>query len=207
MNYLQLCQRLVQETGIADSGPATVTGQSGDMLRVVNWINDSWVKIQSMRPDWSWMWAQGSAVLAEGSDSITLPATVERLSLVHINNGVLNPITFADYSRAYLTTSAGKPNLYSIRPNGDVAFNATADADYTVYYDYYKAPAYFTGGTDAPTLPTRYHMLIVYNALRQYAQFDVAPELEAKAVLNFEDMLADLSRDQQPHVLLPETLA
>lgn len=31
MNFLDLCQRLVQETGIADDGPATVVGQITDM--------------------------------------------------------------------------------------------------------------------------------------------------------------------------------
>ena len=41
MNFLDLCQRLVRETGIADDGPATVTGQIGDFGRVVDWINDA----------------------------------------------------------------------------------------------------------------------------------------------------------------------
>ena len=60
MNYLQLCQRLVQETGIADSGPANTAGQVGDYGRITFWVNDAWLKIQSMRANWHWMWGGGN---------------------------------------------------------------------------------------------------------------------------------------------------
>ena len=50
-------------------------------------------------------------------------------------------------------------------------------------------------------------MLIVYEALRSYAQFDEAPELERKAVGYFEEMLADLERDQLARISPPMTLA
>ena len=50
-------------------------------------------------------------------------------------------------------------------------------------------------------------MLIVYEALRCYAQFDEAPELEQRAFLYYEEMLADLERDQLARIVAPESLA
>ena len=44
-------------------------------------------------------------------------------------------------------------------------------------------------------------MLIVYEALRCYAQFDEAPELEQRAFLYYEEMLADLERDQLARIV------
>ena len=46
-------------------------------------------------------------------------------------------------------------------------------------------------------------MLIVYEALRCYAQFDEAPELEQRAFLYYEEMLADLERDQLARIVAP----
>lgn len=207
MNYLQLCQRLVRETGIADSGPTGVSGQTGDMKRIVDWVNDSWVKVQSLRPDWNWMWSQTSATLSSGTHTITLPSDVESIQGVRVDGDVLQEISYDTYSKYYYERSTAKPNIYCVRPDGVVAFNTNADQDYTITFDYYKVPQYFTTNTDVPGLPSRYHMLIVYDALRQYAQFDEAQELERKAFNNFEDMLADLSRDQMTECLPPGCLA
>ena len=49
-------------------------------------------------------------------------------------------------------------------------------------------------------------MLIVYEALRCYAQFDEAPELETRAFLYYEEMLADLERDQLARIAAPGSL-
>ena len=101
MNFLDLCQRLVQETGIADGGPATVTGQTGDMARVVDWINDSWLKIQSMRADWNWAWGTGTATLNAGAYTIALPSTVETIKRVSLGQSYLRSEDYNDFADAY----------------------------------------------------------------------------------------------------------
>jgi hypothetical protein len=97
--------------------------------------------------------------------------------------------------------------MWSIRPDGSLIFNAKPDENKTVNYEYYKTPESMIQNIDAPGLPSRYHMLIVYSALRDYALFDVAPELEKKALIAYEMMLADLERDQLPKITTPECLA
>lgn len=207
MNYLDLCQRLVRETGISDSGPSTAVGQIGDLRRVTDWINDAWLKIQSMRKTWRWMWSTGSSTLTANTYTVTLPSTVERIERVSLGQGYLQEETWENFANAYREVTGGQPSVYAIRPDGVLVFNAKPEANETVNYEYYKTPTSMVNNNDLPGMPARYHMLIVYAALRDYAQFDVAPELEGKAALQYQMMLADLERDQLPAIEPSECLA
>ena len=207
MNFLDLCQRLVQETGIADEGPATVTGQTGDMGRIVNWINDAWLKIQSIRADWNWAWSTGTSTLTAATNTVTLPATVETIKRVSIGQGFLQALDYNDFADNYRVIQNGDPSVYSIKPDGTLCFSSKPTENKTVSYESYATPAALVNNTDVPAMPERYHLLIVYEALRCYAQFDEAPELEKRAFLYYEEMLADLERDQLARIGAPEALA
>jgi hypothetical protein len=209
MNFLQLCQRLRQETGIADSGPSQVTGQTGDMKRLVDWIQESWLRIQSSRNDWGWMWTADSQVLGAGNSTLTLPDTVERVipGTLTIGNHELVEIDYRDYRRLYRELSRGRPCQYAVRPDGVVAFSAQADQDYTVAYEAYKTPAYFTEGIEVPGMPPRFHMLIVWGALMEYAIYDEAGELYQKGRSNYDTLFAELSLDQEPRMEFAGPLA
>tara|TARA_B110000238_G_C16111061_1_gene432690 strand:+ start:265 stop:888 length:624 start_codon:yes stop_codon:yes gene_type:complete len=207
MNYLQLCQRLVQETGIADSGPANTAGQVGDYGRIIFWINDAWLKIQSKRTNWHWMWAEGTGSLVADANTVTLPATVESIKRVSLGEGYLERLSFDEFADDYRVISAGNPSVYTVRPDGILLFNAKPTTTKTVTYQYYYVPTNLTTNTSIPGLPERYHMLIVYQALMSYALFDEAPELQRKAYDYFESMLGDLHRDQLPAITAPVSLA
>lgn len=207
MNFLELCQRLVRETGIADTGPSTVVGQTGDMQRVVDWVNDAWLMIQSMRKNWRWMWSTGSSTLTAGTYEVTLPATVERIKRVSTGQTYLQELTWNQMADAYREVQDGAPSAWAIRPDGVLVFNAKPETTETVTYEYYEVPISMAANIDTPGMPERYHLLIVYAALKDYAQFDVAPELEKKALIAYEMMLADLERDQLPAMTAPECLA
>ena len=207
MNYLELCQRLVRETGAGDTGPTSVVGQVGDMRRIVDWVNDAWLKIQSMRQDWAWMWASGSSTLTANTNLITLPATVETIERVSLGQSYLQRLTHDEMADAYREVTSGEPSAFAIRPDGKLAFNAKPTTDKTVTYEYYNRPVSMIQNFDVPGMPERYHMLVVYAALRDYSLFDEALELEKKALLGYEMMLADLERDQLPKIRTPEALA
>ena len=207
MNFLDLCQRLVQETGIADEGPATVTGQTGDMGRIVNWTNDAWLKIQSIRADWNWAWSTGMSTLTAATNTVTLPATVETIKRVSIGQGFLQALDYNDFADNYRVIQNGDPSVYAIKPDGTLCFSSKPTENKTVSYELYATPVALVNNTDVPAMPERYHILIVYEALRCYAQFDEAPELEKRAFLYYEEMLADLERDQLARIGAPEALA
>ena len=49
MTYLELCQTLRREAGVSGVGPASVVDQSGEYLRLVEWIKAAWTEIQLLR--------------------------------------------------------------------------------------------------------------------------------------------------------------
>lgn len=55
MNFLQLCQRLRLECGASGTGPVTTANQKGELLRIVTWIQNAWIEIQSKHQDWEWL--------------------------------------------------------------------------------------------------------------------------------------------------------
>lgn len=55
MNYLSICQTVRELAGIPGTGPATTVGQTGELKRVCNWVNQAWNEIQLHREDWEWM--------------------------------------------------------------------------------------------------------------------------------------------------------
>lgn len=55
MNFLQIVNRMRQDSGITGADLASVTGQSGESQRVINWCNEAWLDLQAMRQDWLWL--------------------------------------------------------------------------------------------------------------------------------------------------------
>jgi hypothetical protein len=51
-NFIQLCQLLRQEAGIAGTGPSTTEGQSGELGRLVQWIIEAYEDIQLKNLEW-----------------------------------------------------------------------------------------------------------------------------------------------------------
>jgi len=207
MDFLTLCQRLRQETGIADSGPSSVTGQAGDMKRLVDWINESWLRIQSSQASWNWMWLQSTATATVGDAVLTLASDVERVAYLRVGDYTLTEIDYDTYRQTYQTLSDGRPTGYAVRPDGVFVFNTLPDHAYNVVYEYYSTPAYLVNNIDVPAIPQRFHMLIVWGALMEYALFDEAVELAQKARINYEQIYAELVRDQSQEIQLPGAIA
>ena len=68
-----------------------------------------------------------------------------------------NPDHFAEPECVYRTTSSATALTFGVSPVPD-------KSSYTVEYDYYTAPTDLSGSSDTPSLPTRYHDLIVKRA-------------------------------------------
>ena len=209
MNFLQLCQRLRQETGISDSGPSNVTGQVGDMKRLVDWVQEAWVRIQSERNDWGWMWQRKTATLPSGAQTFDLGSSVGRLvsGTVYVNDRLLREISYQDMRKAQKVVSARMPSFYAKRPDGIYEMDTTVDGDSAIEYECYSRPAPFVEAIDVPAIPDQYHMMIVWLALIDYALFDEAPELYQKAKVNYDKLMAELAVEQMPEVVMPGAIA
>lgn len=202
MDFLSLCQRVRQETGISDSGPSQVTGQTGDFKRIVDWTNEAFMRLQSYRDDWNWLWTTDSISIAEGEAVYSVPSTMANIIVesVYANGVRLDPVAYSDYRAHNQTIDSGTATAFTIRPDGRIALNALPDAALTMTFEGYREPSYFAEGISVPPFKSRYHMVIVWDALMEYALFDEAPELFQKAKANYDELLAELVADTLPEI-------
>lgn len=78
MNYLDLCKRVSQEAGYSGSGPSKVTGQTGEMQRVVSWVQDAWIELQQQQKYWRFMLSSFDVTMNQGESSVTVAADYKR---------------------------------------------------------------------------------------------------------------------------------
>lgn len=201
MNFLALCNRLVEKCGISGT-MASVDGQRGEPLRVVNWINDAWYEIQASQQHWRWMRYEFQFNTTAGKQEYTpteVGATSFRLwhtdsfrmynvSLGVVNDHPINEELWASFRNYYIfgVVRQEAPSVFAIKPrDNSIALGYTPNDVYHIYGEYQKAPRYLSGYTDTPDFPEEYHMAIVHKARMKYAAYENAPEVLSEAQRDF----------------------
>ena len=222
MNYLQLAQRCRLECGIAGSGPAAVTSQTGEMERIVTWVAQAWNDIQVIHKDWGFMRASASFTTVDGTASYTLGSGAGTVGVTAATFGMWVPDSARNYVTATgqsseifmddigyeswrdsyqygaLRTSKSRPTYIAVGPAKELCLGPVPLAGYTVTRDYYTAPVALAADADTPALPAQHHMIIVYRAMQMYAAYSNAPEVLARADKGFTLYMRLLSNDRLP---------
>lgn len=215
MTFLELCQRLRQEVGAAGTGPAAVTGQHGESARLVGWIQQEWVNLQSKRPDWQFSWAEGEIEMEDGYREYALPSdwAIFVPGTIYLENRPLVLLPYAEFRRRYRTPPEGEPRHLTVRPDRVMTLSSAVQIDappapgQVLSFEYYRKPQVLAANGDVPRLPANFHMLIVYRAMIQYGMYENAPEVVQQGSANANAMMPELERTQLPRVELAGSLA
>ena len=209
MNFLQLCQRLRSEAGIAGVGPSTVINQSGELGRIVNHIQDAYEDIQNKHDDWSFLRNDFSFNCVIGTQNYAQSTVANlsnwkkdsfRLYLTTINDEqwirYMEWDLFRD-SRLYgpISTTTGRPIDFTVKPDKSLSVWPIPDNTYTIRGEYYRIPYVLSVDADVPIFD-RYHMAIVFNALMRYAAFVSDPTLYAYAQKEYGRLIGKLERER-----------
>lgn len=206
--------------------PVTVINQTGEMGRIVNWISAAWIDIQSAHQDWEWMKASCSFPTVAGQ-ALYSPTTDIGLTdfgmwdqdsfRVYQTSAGLGSEAFLAYSewddwrdtyqKGTARTSQSQPFEITVSPNKSLGLGSVPSAGYTVLGDYYKVPAEMAANTDTPTMPTQFHMAIVYRAMMLYGSYEAAAEKYQHGQIEFNKMFRRLELDQLQPMQRPEPLA
>lgn len=223
MNFLELGQKLVEKTGISGS-LTSVTGQRGEMLRVVNWINEAWFDIQLSQTNWDWMRYEFTFnTTADVGEYTPTEANATQFSKWHTETfriyktatGVgdeqfLPEWAYPQFRNTYLysTQVAGRPTVFAVKPRGSsLLLGLKPDDIYTVSGEYQRKPAYMAVNTDAPDMPDEYHMAIVHLARMKYASYENAPEVMVEAQADYSRLMDAMSMLQMEEIGTGEPLA
>lgn len=233
--FLQLAQKVASESGTISSGPASVTGQTGRLAKVVRWTNDAWRQIQNAHGDWRWMQAEfyGPTIAHQQRYSYTAFNDLVSLSAItrfgdwiydsrecdsgfslYDSTGVTSEgqLSFRDWEWFYKTQlrgtqTEGKPSLFTITPANQIALSYIPDAIYTIRGRYRKDVQELTADGDIPECPARFHDTIVETALIMLGTHDEAPTQIPLWQMRKSMNFCNLERDQLPRMELAGPLA
>lgn len=233
--YLTGSVDLRRECGVAGTGPAAVTGQTGDLERIVEWYAQTYIEIQN-RHDWLWLRSTWTVDTASNDDTYAYgDVTDSRLSAVITrfkrwwlydvdgfpnvkcyltSAGVsgekyLLPLPWASFRDLYKrgTQTNNAPVHVTVDPQRNLLFGPKPNAIYTVTGEYQMSAQVLAADGDTPEMPSDYHQLIVYKAMEKYGGFSAASEVLHRAITEGNRLMRQLERNQRPECGLAGPLA
>ncbi|MFC0268577.1 phage adaptor protein [Kushneria aurantia] len=209
MTYLELCQRLRQEVGAAGTGPANVNGQSGEYARLIGWVDQAWREIQAARTEWRFAWAEGAVELTPEFRDYSVPDDMARWlpETLRIGTDSVHALEYAESRERFRTPGGSAPWLATLLPDGRIRLDSFPREVSLLTFEYYRTPQVLTANSDAPRLPERFHLLIVYRAMIQYGLYENAPEVVQQGARNSQQMMMDMESSELPPLALAGALA
>lgn len=170
LTFLDMCQRTQQDCGISGALMTTVSGASGEALRIVSWVSSAWLEIAAAHYD---------ALFFRGS--VSFASNTSKSAYVFADTGI-TAATFSGWNRdsfrVYLTSQGitgetylkyipydewrdqylfgalrntrTRPTEISIAPDQSLCFGPIADNGYTFVGDYQAAPQPLVADSDTP---------------------------------------------------------
>lgn len=228
MNFLALCQSVREKCGISGIGPLSVSGQTGEMLRIVNWVNEAWEDIQNWNENWAWMRQDFIFQTVAGQRIFQADLISPDFSRWHEdslrcyktaygteNEQYLAFMRYPDFRNSYMfgsmNASAGRPMVFSERPRDKaLLLGPLPDDAFTVYGEYQTKAIRMLNNLDKPgngAFPEQFHMIIVHRAVMKYSEFEGAGPLYGAAQSNFRQVMRGLEKSQLGEVELGSALA
>jgi hypothetical protein len=212
-NFVELCQRVRQECGVAGEGPTTTIGQIGVLKKIVDRTARAWVDIQTTRPYWNFLRRKLSFPLIVAQPTYVISAatpagfgltTMDKFdveaSFIYLTSTSdetqLEWIDFQQFRTKYRTLESGRPTRLYMGPLGIVGFNRSPDAAYTITLEYWKTPELLVNPTDIPALPAQYVDVIVWKSVMMFAGNEMAPDLYTYAKQQYDRQYLQLVLDQ-----------
>jgi len=224
MNFLQLAQRLHSEAGVQGSTHTTVVGQTGMLLKLVNWISTANDDIQNLHPrGWKFLQKAFSFVTVATQQNYTpleagitymgdwktddvraYSAAADESELVYVPWDMFR----LAYKMGTNRTQAGRPSVFSIMFDMSMELWPIPDAVYTVNGEHWmSANTMVVADASAPLIPSQYHMIIVWRALMLYAAKQGADEVYAHGNNEYNKILRRLEANQLPRITYGRPLA
>jgi len=223
INYLQLCQRVFQEGGI--SGQLTSTqNQTGEAARVVGWVATAYQEIlNDQGMVWNFQHKSHAVQLTPNVGTysfadLALPTGVQwdtRSMRVAINANFsdetfLQHMRFDQFRDYWLFSSRrdtkSRPLNVAVDTETNLRIAPLPDAPYWLILQYQDNPATLIEEGDTPIFPARFHMVIVWRALRHYGMYEAAPEVVSRADMALKETMLQLQMDQGLEVVVGDPI-
>ena len=225
MNLLQLVNQARVECGVSGPALSTAQSQTGESGRMVSWVQQAWIDIQTSKEDWMFLRLPFTFNLVANQYQYTATDAgltnfgnwkrdsfrASSVGQDYRDEQLLNYMEFTTYRNLYryanMRNTTARPVVVSITPEKDLAFGSKPDQAYVIDGEYYTQPTSLTADTDVPLIPTRFHMAIVYRAMMYYAGYEAAPEVLARGDFEYRRLYSRMEIDQLPTIISGPPLA
>lgn len=236
MNFLTLCGELHAETTDSGAFPSTVVGVTGQHARTVRWVKNSWIELQNRHADWQWLRSTFTLNTTASDDTYAygdatdsrLSAAISRFSRWWLldNEGFpsvkcyltsagvsgekyLLPLPWANFRDLYKrgTQTNNAPVHVSVDPQRNLVLGPKPDDIYTISGEYQMGAQTLAANADTPEMPSEYHQLIVYWAMKKYGGYRAASDVVVRGTQEGNAMLRQLENNQRPECSLSGPLA
>lgn len=234
--FLQLCDDASREMGVDSTGPTAVTNQTGEFLRIVNWVKNSYIELQNRYEYWRWMRKPFTVNTVASTDTYASTACTDTEAAAAISrfkrwwaDDVDRPFTiylqasgvsaqqrliwvpYDYFKRVYKfgpqQSVTGPPIHVSVDDNNKIVLGPNPDAVYVVGGDFQRSAQILAADGDIPEMPANFHQLIVYMAMRKFAGYESAPEVMTRAVNEGNALMRQLEANQLPMIGMAAPLA
>jgi hypothetical protein len=108
--------------------------------------------------------------------------------------------TFRDaYMLGAMRAVQTRPYVIAAAPDQSLCVGPPPNGLYSITGDYWMAPALMVNDTDVPVgLPTRWHMLVVYAAMKKYGYYEAAADVLERAQAEWDTMFRQLEARRLP---------
>lgn len=221
MTYLELVRDLARQTGTmgnADPIDGTIsTLQSPDndyLIDLISWIDWAWNSLQ-LEQDWYFMMKQGQVTTTASQSEVDVSSQVPDFRRLvpytrpynrrWIRVGGRDPIFIwrPEMWEGHATLWGdrnGRPRKASINFDNKLDLWPTPDDTYTITFKYLQEPQVLSQDDDEPILPERYHRIIVYRAMQEYAGYDETETQFQRAIQRESDLMTEMRREQLPQI-------
>jgi len=207
--YLEICQSVRAQAGIAGSGPSNVQNQVGIYANVVRWVDEAYNEIQTLHPNWNFLYSQRTltfpsgfnsypVLLSEGLREIANDSYVWQFQLGRKTRLEYLPWHIYKNADRFLEDETGSPEVITADPSGNLVIWPTPDEDYQITFEGFIVPDVMDISSDIPIIPAQYHDLIKLKALMKYSENFTADTVYRSADTNFRLMLRKMQFSELP---------
>jgi hypothetical protein len=225
MNLLQLVNQARVECGVSGPALTTVLNQTGESARMVSWVQQAWIDLQTSKEDWlflrepfeftttaqKWEYTAAEAGLTDFGNWKRDSFRASTLGQTYKDEQLLNYMEWSTFRNLYqygnMRYTYARPVVVSIEPDKTLAFGSIPDQQYVIVGEYYRQPLALTLDADVPGIPDRFQMAIVYRAMIYYAGYESAPEVMARGTSEFRRLVMRMEIDQLPTLVSGPPLA
>jgi hypothetical protein len=190
MNFLQLVNQLQFESGAGNAPLTSVIGQTGETKRLVDWVRQANIRIQTMYVDWKFLRSQLEPTFITGIGMQDYAAP-DDLNYWNMKSFVLDDIDirateYHPIDDRFQSNTIGRPDKVSVLDDNQLRFWPVPDGGYLVEAEYFIKPVdldpmVVDANSQISLIPEQFHWVIVYDALRYYANYENAPEIMNQA--------------------------